>query len=204
MPHWLEEAEKFQKPPDESISRSERIQQKYTRIQENFAKYGELYLAFVQDLHGLISRVNLLPAAQRQPFGKMEGREKESKLNNRLNIFSSSRRLKRSSFWGFLPFLQSGYFKHVRVIFIYVSDTEAMADIELKENILQREMGKADLESDQAKSAKSKKFHVTCRTQMDSLSHEAALEMIDWLAFSKEIEDCNFYRQIPENRKHFH
>lgn len=73
-----------------------------------------------------------------------------------------------------------------------------MADIELKENILQREMGKADLESDQAKSAKSKKFHVTCRTQMDSLSHEAALEMIDWLAFSKEIEDCNFYRQMPK------
>jgi hypothetical protein len=203
MPHWLEEAEKSHHPANESALRAERINQRYQRIQDNFARNGRSYDAFMEDLHGLIIRVNNLPAAKRVPFGKMEGREKESKLNNHLNIFSSSKRMKRQKFLGFIPFFESSHFKHIRVVFMNISDEEGMIEIEIKENILQREVIKNDKSSKKEKTEKPEKFHVIYTFPISSLNHDTALEIIDWLAFAKEISACSFYTSVSENLKHF-
>lgn len=203
MPHWLEDAEKSHHPDNESALRAERINQRYHRIQENYAGNGKLYDSFMRDLHGLIVRVNNLPAPKRIPFGKMEGREKESKLNNHLNIFSSSKRMKRRKFWGFIPFFESSHFKHIRVVFINISDVDGMVEIELKENILQREVLKTDKSSKREKTEKPEKFHVIYTFPISSLNHDTALEIIDWLAFAKEISACSFYSSVSENLKHF-
>ncbi|MFH1119280.1 MAG: hypothetical protein V1775_05615 [Bacteroidota bacterium] len=203
MTHWLEEAEKSHHPDKESVSRAERINQRYHRIQENYASHGRLYDAFLQDLHSLIIRVNNLPASKRVPFGKMEGREKESKLNNHLNIFSSSMRMKRRQFLGFIPFFETSHFKHVRVIFLNISDEEGMIEIELKENILQREVLKTDKFAKKGKADRPEKLHVIYTFPIIALGHETALEIIDWLAFSKEISACSFYSTIEEKRKHY-
>ncbi|PKO98548.1 MAG: hypothetical protein CVU14_08200 [Bacteroidetes bacterium HGW-Bacteroidetes-9] len=203
MPHWLEEAEKSHHPEKSFLSRAERINQRYQNIQANYAKNDQQYDEFMRDLHGLIHRVNKLPASRRVPFGKMDGREKESKLNNHLNIFSSSKRLKRKKFWGFIPFFDSDHLKHIRVIFMNVSDEEGMIEIELKENILQREAIKSDKSNRKDKSENPDRLHVIYNYPISGLDHETALEIIDWLAFSKEISACSFYTSVSDKQKHF-
>lgn len=203
MPHWLEEAEQVNHPDKDSASRSERINQRYHKIQENYARHGKSYNAFMEDMHGLILRVNNLPATRRAAFGKMEGRRKESKLNNHLNIFSSSKRFKRNKYWGFLPFFESSHLKHIRVLFINISDNDGMVEIELKENIMQREVIKSDKTTKKEKTDKPEKLHVIYTFPIENLNHEIALEIIDWLAYSKGIAECAFYNTISENQKHY-
>ncbi|NTW25639.1 MAG: hypothetical protein HGA37_13150 [Lentimicrobium sp.] len=204
MPHWLEQAEESSQPQKESHSRADRISQRFNSIQENFAANGKAYIAFMEDLHGLISRVNNLPASKRVPFGKMEGREKESKLNNYLNIFSSSQRMKRKKLFSFIPFFESGHFKHIRAIYMNISHKAGMIEVEVKEYILQRKRIESDKKSSKVKAEEPDKFHVIYTFPIDDLDHETALEIIDWLAFSKEIAECNFYNTVPEDVKHYH
>lgn len=203
MPHWLEEAEKHQTPESDSLSRKERINLKYQNIQENYARYQKPYDAFVEDMHGLINRVNNLPAARRVPFGKMEGREKDSKLDNHLNIFSSSQRIRKSGIFGFLPFVKTDHYKHVRVIYLNISDKTGMMDLEIKENILMREPIRTDKAALKEKADRQHKLHVIYCLPIDALNEQLGLEIIDWLAFSKEVNDCLFFTMIPENQKHY-
>jgi len=204
MPHWLEEAEESSQPQRESLSRAERISQRFSSIQDNFAANGKAYVAFIEDMHGLISRVNNLPASRRVPFGKMEGREKESKLNNHLNIFSSSQRMKRKRLLSFIPFFESGHFKHIRAVYMNISHKAGMIEIEIKEYILQRKRLASDKNSGKVKEEEPDKFHVIYTFPINNLDHETALGIIDWLAFSKEITECGFYNSIPEEAKNYH
>jgi hypothetical protein len=203
MSHWLEEAEKKQDPQKETISRADRIKKRYLRIQENLKNNGNQFDEFTNDLQTLINRVNKLPANKNRPFRKMEGREKESKLNSHLNIFSSTRQINDQKFWDFLPFFNSNHFKHIRVLYINISAREGMCEIELKENLLKRETLISDKTNQKMKSSKSGKFHVIYTFPVSHLDHELALEIIDWLAFSKEISDCSFYNTVNEEAKHF-
>lgn len=203
MSHWLEEAEKMQNPEKEPISRSERVKKRYLKIQENVKNNGYQFGEFTKDVQTLIQRANGLPASQDKPFRKMEGREKVSKLNNHLNIFASSRRFEDRKFWDFLPFFNSDHFKHIRVLYINISGKEGMCEIELKENLMKRETLISDKSNQKVKSSKSDKFHVIYSFPISNLDHEMALEIIDWLAFSKEISDCSYYNIVNEEAKHF-
>lgn len=204
MPHWLEEAEESTQPQKVSLSRAERINQRFSSIQENFAANGKAYTAFMEDMHGLISRVNNLPASKRVPFGKMEGREKESKLNNHLNIFSSSQRMKRKKLFSFIPFFESGHFKHIRAVYMNISHKAGMIEVEIKEYILQRKRIASDKSAGKVKEEEPDKFHVIYTFPINNLDHETALGIIDWLAFSKEITECSFYNSVPEETKNYH
>jgi hypothetical protein len=203
MSHWLEEAEKKRNPQKATISRADRIKKRYLRIQENLKNNGNQFDEFTKDLHTLIDRVNKLPVNKNKPFRKMEGREKVSKLNNHLNIFASSRRHEDRKFWSFLPFINPNHFKHIRVLYINISGKEGMCEIELKENLLKRDTMISDQNSQKVKSRKSGRFHVIYTFPISHLDHELALEITDWLAFSKEISDCSFYNTVNEEAKHF-
>jgi len=202
MPHWLEEAEKNQYPESESLPLKERIQTKKLSIQENYAQFQKPYEAFIEELHELVMRVNNLPAAKRIPFGKLVGREKESKLDNHLNIFSSSQRINKSGFLGFLPFVRTNHFKHIRVLYLYISDKPGLIHIEVKENILLRDVVRTEKQGKE-KSGGHRKFHVVYYFPIEKLDHQMGLEIIDWLAFRKDVSDCLFYKLVPEDEKHF-
>lgn len=204
MPHWLEEAEESSQPRKESLSHADRISHRFNSIQENYAVNGKAYLAFMEDLHGLISRVNNLPASKRVPFGKMEGREKESKLNNYLNIFTSSQRVKSKKLFSFIPFFESGHFKHIRAVYMNISHKAGMIEVEVKEYMLQRKRLESDKKTSKVKAEDPDKFHVIYTFPIEDLKHEIALEIIDWLAFRKEIAECSFYISVPEEVKHYH
>lgn len=203
MSHWLEEAERKQNPKKENISRADRIRKRYLKIQENLKNNGDQFDEFTKDLHNLIDRVSKLPAYQNKPFRKMECREKDSKLNNHLNIFSSSRRIDDRKIWSFLPFFSSDHFKHFRVLYISISGRDGKCEIELKENFLKREALGFDKNNLKVRPSKSDKFHVIYTFPISHLDHELALEVIDWLAFAKEISDCAFYNTVTEDARHF-
>jgi len=204
MPHWLDEAERSINRHYEPGDRSARISHKYHRIQENYSHNGAAYNAFLASVNKLVERVNNLPVALRKPFGKIDSREKESKLNNHLNIFSSSMRLKKKRFLGFLPLPGAAHFKHFRVIFINISDHEGCIDIEIKERVLERERVKSDKMGSNDPYEMPNKFHVSYHVRIDDLNQTHALEIIDWLAFKKEITACSLYTMHPEEEKHFH
>jgi len=201
MPHWLEEAEKRQYAEKEVVSGADRIRNRYNKIQENVTKNGKQFDDFTKDVHELIARVNNLPDTQDRPFNRMEAREKDSKLINHLNIFSGSRRIYRRKFWGLLPFLESFRFKHLRVIFINVSGKEGMCELELKENILLRETKGIERNSKRKHFGSSGRLHVIYPFPINKLDHELALEIIDWLAFTKDIAECAFYNTVDEDLK---
>jgi hypothetical protein len=201
MPHWLEEAEKKRPADKKIVSQADRIKNRYLRIQENVAKNGKHFDDFTKDLHELVARVNSLPDIEDRPFNRMESREKDSKLINHLNIFSGSKRIIRPRFWGLLPFIDSFRFKHLRVLFINISGKDGMCEIELKENILLRETIGAERNSRRKNFGKSGRLHVIYPFPINKLDHEMALEIIDWLAFSKEIAECTFYSAVNEDLK---
>lgn len=203
MSHWLEEAEKRQAAEKDDQTRAEKLRKKIVKIEENKALYGAQYETFTKDLHQLVERAAKLADTPERPFRKMESREKDSKLSNQINIFYSSRRLSRRRWWTSLPFFNALQFKHLRVIFINLSSKAGYCEIELKENILLREaLGVARTLKNRSFS-KSGKLHLVYPFSINELNHELALEMIDWLAFVKEIKDCSFFNRIPEEEKHY-
>ncbi|MCF8303814.1 MAG: hypothetical protein K9I94_11110, partial [Bacteroidales bacterium] len=157
-----------------------------------------------------VDRVNELPFEKRKDFGKIEGRKKTSKLNNQLNIFSSSIRMKRRKKKGnILPTLKLHHYKHIRVIFVNVSRHHGYVEFELKDHILRRSRmkdsekrgNKEDKENKDRSSEDQEKFHVLYNYPMINLNEETGLEIIDWLAFKQDLTNCNFYNTIPEKSK---
>lgn len=199
MAHWLEEAEKDGHPraPGSSLQH-ERTLHKKEGILANYIKYQNQYDDFISRMHHLIDRVNNLPMTKREPFGQMEARSKDSKLNNHLNIFSSSHRLVRPGKTGMFSWFKKYHFKHIRVIYIHVPKVPGMAELEIKENYLARTAIDPKTKSGKVIKpvGKSEKLHVLFYFDMNKLSEEVALDIIDWLAFSREIEDTDFFKNI--------
>jgi len=201
MGHWLEEAEKEGRSVEPGSSlQHERTQHKKERILANYIKYKQQYDDFISRLHHLIDRVNSLPMIKREPFGQMEARAKDSKLNNHLNIFSSSRRLIRPGKTGLFSWFRKYHFKHIRVIYIHVPKEPGMAEMEIKENYLIRTAlnSKSKTKKSIKPSGTSEKLHVLFYIGMDNLSNEVALDIIDWLAFSRELEETTFFKNLND------
>jgi len=203
MSHWLEEAEKaghFIKPG--SSLQHERIRHKRERILINYMSNKRLYDDFVSVMYQLIDRVNNLAPEKREPFGLMDARSKDSKLNNHLNIFSTSRRVIRHGRKGIIAWFKKYHFKHYRVMYINVSKTPGKVEIELKENYLARTILSSRRKNGKMKpTGRAERLHVLFYIDMTSLDQEFALEIIDWLAFAKELEDTTFSKSITDKDK---
>lgn len=214
MSHWLEEAERHKHRKQRGSTRlHEKIYRKREEIQNNYHENREAYESFVFKLYEFVDRVNELPFEKRKDFGKIDSRQKTSKLDNRLNIFSSSIRMKRRKKKGLLPMqmLKLHHYKHIRVIFVNVSRHYGYIEMELKDHVLRRSRmkdsekrgNKEDKENKDHESGDQEKFHVLFNFPMNKLNEEISLEIIDWLAFKQDLGKCNFYTMIPEKNKVF-
>lgn len=197
MGHWLEEAEKngHSIEPGSSLQH-ERALHKKENILANYLNFKQQYDDFVSKINHLIERVNNLPMIKRETFGQMEARSKDSKLDNNLNIFSSSRRIIRSGKISIFSWFKKYHFKHIRVVYIHVSKVSGKAEMEFKENYLVRTTldPKNKSRKDIKPAGTSKKLHVLLYIDMNNLNNEVALDIIDWLSFSRELEDTTFFK----------
>jgi hypothetical protein len=203
MTHWLEEAEKtgHSIKPGSSLQ-YERIRHKKERILINYMSNKRLYDDFISLMYHLIDRVNNLSPEKREPFELMDARSKDSKLNNHLNIFSTSRRVIRHGRTSILAWFKKYRFKHYRVMYINVSKVPGKVELEFKENYLIRTVLGSRKKNEKMKPAgHADRLHVLYYIDMSNLDQELALEMIDWLAFAKELENTSFSKVIADKDK---
>lgn len=194
MGHWLDDIESQEKKKSRSASSSARVQDKKFRIQQNYEKNKKLYDGFIEKLNELVDRVNELPVEHREVFGKISSKEKQSKLDNKLHYFSSSRRKTKVQFKNLLRPLSNVHFKHVRLIYFNVAKIMDKVEIEIKEDLLEkkRKDGKLDTDLDKHKSKKPREedregFHNVYYYDMNLLTDELAYKIIDWLAFHEDL-----------------
>ncbi|MDO9512238.1 MAG: hypothetical protein Q7J34_10805 [Bacteroidales bacterium] len=188
MADWLDEAENKAKRGERSGSDSERIRIKKDRITENYIQIQKEYDSFVTEVLNLIERVNNLPEADRKGFGKLEGKRKDSKLNNHLLIFSSSRRIEGKPGSGILNYFFPKHVKHVRVIYLSVSKYPGKCSIEVKESFLERKRMRNDA-SNSSPRKDQEGYHHLLQIGVEELTHPFSRSLIDFLAFKKKIEE---------------
>jgi hypothetical protein len=219
MTNWLEDAEQRQEHRLERSQRYvEKIQQKKNFIKTNYLKNAKEYEHFISVVNNLTDRVNALPLNDRQPFKKIHINTKKSKLDNKLNILSSSKRLEKRKNSIILPFFKEEHYKHIRVLYVCVSDNADMADIEIKETQLMREKLKQKSKPEKKIAGMSvrsrqrhhqidepaeERLHVLYSFPISGLNEKIAMEIIEWLAFRKELQDISIYNEIEENDKKF-
>lgn len=207
MGHWLEDIEnKQRRSKQHSRSFKKKISDKKRLIRENYEKNGALFDGFIQTMFELINRVNDLPDEHREPFRKLNAYAKKSKLDNHLHYFYSSRREQKQEF-SLLLWLKPSHAKHIRVVYIFVSKHDGFANFEIKENYLirRRESGdEKDKKKSHEKSERSKdRVHVIYPFAMEKLNRDIALQIIDWLVFSKQLHELPFWTDVPIDEKQF-
>lgn len=195
MSHWLDEIERLESRKHRSASDSARIQDKKFRIGQNYEKNREAYDGFMIKLHGLVERVNNLPMEYREVFGKISSREKDSKLDNHLHFFSSSRRIQKLQFKSFLQPLKNVHYKHIRVIYFNVAKIMDKVEVEILEEFLEKKRrdGKIIPEHELGKGHKKPesdhdKYHEIFYYDIQKLDEALAYSIIDWLAFKDNVE----------------
>jgi hypothetical protein len=195
VPHWLDEIERKERRKHRSASDSARIQDKKFRIQQNYEKNHLIYDGFMEKLQGLIDRVNNLPMEYREVFGKITSKQKDSKLENHLHYFSSSRRIQKMQFKSLLRPLKNVHFKHVRIIYFNVAKVIDKVEVEVLEEFLEKKRrdGKVIPEHESGKGfqkpqSENDKFHEIYYYDMDKLNEEFAYQIIDWLAYRENLE----------------
>jgi len=193
--HWLEDIEHHESRKHGRASDSARIQDKKFRIQQNYAKNKDVYDGFIARLHGLVDRVNSLPMEYREEFGKINFKEKESKLNNQLKYFSSSRRTQKMEFKGFMNPLKNVHYKHVRIIYFNIAKLMDKVEVEIREEFLEKKRrdGKVVPEHENPREfhkpqSEKDKFHEIYYYEMDRLTDDLAYRILDWLAFKQNVD----------------
>lgn len=168
----------------------------------NYMSNKRLYDDFVSLMYQLVDRVNLLSPEKRESFGLVDARSKDSKLNNQLNIFSTSRRVIRHGRTNVFAWFKKYRFKHYRVMYINVSKVPGKAEIEFKENYLIRTVLSSRKTKGKTKPAgHADRLHVLYYMDIAILNQELALEIIDWLAFAKEFDETSFSKEISDKDK---
>jgi hypothetical protein len=194
MAHWLDDIERQESRKKGSSSGSARVQDKKFRIQQNYQKNKEIYEGFISKLQILVERVNNLPVEYREVFGKLNAKQKESKLDNHLSYFSSSRRTEKTEFKNILRPFKTIHFKHVRVIFFNVAKHLDKVEVEIYEELLEKKRrdGQVVAEHENPKDfhkphSERDKFHEIYYYEMGKLDDNLALKIIDWLVFREEV-----------------
>ena len=197
MAHWLEEIERVESRKNRSARDSARIQDKIFRIKQNYEKNEKVYEGFINKLNSLIERVNNLPMEHREEFGKINTRFKETRLDNKLNYYSSSRRVERMEFRGILHPLKNVHYKHVRVIFFNVAKIMDKVEVEIREELLEKkrrdgqeipDTPSAHHHSHKPSGESDDRFHQIYYYDMSRLTDDFAFKIIDWLAFHEEVQ----------------
>ena len=193
--HWLDDLERQEARKHRSASESARIQDKKFRIQQNYDKNHEIYDGFVGKLDSLVERVNNLPMEHREVFGKITGRVKDSKLENHLHFFSSSRRTQKIQFKDILHPFKNIHFKHVRVIYFNVAKLMDKVEVEIYEELLEKKRHDGqiipeneDPHQNHKPHSEKGKFHEIYYYEMSKLKDDLAIKIIDWLAFHEEVQ----------------
>lgn len=195
MGHWLEDIERQESRKHRSARDSARIQDKIFRIAQNYEKNRDLYDSFIDKMNNLTERVNNLPMEYREDFNKIKAQSKESKLNNHLHYFSSSRRHYKMEFRGLFNPLKNIHYKHVRLIYFNVAKVMDKVEVEIREEYLEKKRRDGQVIPEEGERNKSRKpsaiendkFHQIYYYDMEKLTPELALKIIDWLAFKEEL-----------------
>ena len=202
MAHWLDEIERRESRKKGSGSGSARVQDKKFRIQQNYNKNKEIYHGFLDKLQDLVNRVNNLPIEYREEFGKINLHQKDTRLDNHLSYFSSSRRIEKVGFKSLLQPFKTVHFKHVRVIYFNIAKLMDKVEVELYEELLEKKRrdGKVIPEYENpghsVKPHSDKdKFHQIFYYDMSKLDEELAISIIDWLVFREEVNHVPIVHQ---------
>ncbi len=194
MAHWLDEIERRESRRRGSGSSSARVQDKKFRIKQNYEKNKEIYESFMSNMMTLVSRVNSLPIEYREVFGKINSHRKDTRLDNHLTYFSGSTSIQKTRFKGLLSPFKSVHYKHVRVIYFNVAKHMDKVEVEIYEELLEKKRrdGKVvpeheDPHASHKPHAGRDKFHEIYYYEMDKLTEELALQIIDWLTFREEV-----------------
>lgn len=200
MTHWLEEAEreeqlKKQRPSHESA----KIQDKIFRINNNYEANKEKYEKFIEMFHDLCERANQLPAEKREPWNHIEVKPKESKLNNHLVTFSTDERLEKLVTISRFPFFKRQHFKHIRHIYFTISKEMGKCEIEVKDDYLAKTRLNLDdgKDTDKPTSDGFQRVNVIFLYEINDLSKDIALKILDWLAFKADL------KSLPFGEEHF-
>jgi len=194
MTHWLDEIERQESRRKGSASGSARVQDKKFRIQQNYIKNKDIYEGFIGKLQSLVNRVNNLPLEYREIFGKINEQQKDSRLDNHLSLFSSSRRTEKTEFKSLLNPFKTVHYKHVRVIYFNVAKLMDKIEVEIYEELLEKKRHDGQVipehesphHSHKPHSEKDK-FHEIYYYEMGKLTDELATKIIDWLAFHENV-----------------
>ena len=203
MTNWLEEAEQESFRKTEKKRRDAGFLDRKMRIEENYKNNKNEYNSFIKTLNELIGRVNRLPLKQKQPFGNINLKVKDSKFNNQLNIYSSSKRYEKQvlkkTFYrllegAFTRLFVPSHFKHVRVVYVSVSSQSGKIGLEVKETSMLKSKVIVDKElvKKHDKYSDKNRFHEYFHYDIDKLNKEFAMQIVDWLAFKKELKDLQF------------
>jgi hypothetical protein len=195
MTHWLEEAEKkYQEIINPPKVDKKKIEKKRSEILENYKEYGEIYDGFIQQFFNLCQRANNLPPEARIPWGLIEAKSKENKLDNHLAWFASRYRFEKRVPTKTFPFIKTRHYKQVRKIMISVSRTRGMANIEVYENFLAKTRMKSNDESDHEDFLNDgfERIHNIYHHEINKLDRELALKLLDWLTFREETASLPF------------
>ena len=192
--HWFDEIERQESRRKGSASNSARVQDKKFRIQQNYQKNKEIYEGFIGMLQSLAKRVNNLPLEYREIFGKINEKVKDTRLDNHLSYFSSSRRIEKTEFKSILHPFKTIHYKHVRVIYFNIAKIIDKVEVEIYEEFLEKKRHDGQIIPEHEDSHLSHKphsdkdkFHEIYYYEMDKLTKELATKIIDWLAFHEEV-----------------
>jgi hypothetical protein len=192
--HWLDEIERQESRKRRSASSSARVQDKKFRIQQNYTKNKDLYDGFIAKLQNLVNRVNDLPLEHREVFGKINSKLKDTRLDNHLCYFSSSRRIEKTIFKNILHPFKTIHYKHVRVIYFNIAKLLDKVEVEIYEELLEKKRHDGQIIAEHENPHQSHKphsergkFHEIYYYDMTSLTEDLALKIIDWLAFHEEV-----------------
>lgn len=192
MSDWLESAENKKDQKDSRSVFRKRLEEKKFLVGKNYEENGQKYEEFIADLKTLVKRANGLPEKEREPYGKINTKTRENRLNNHYYLFGSSRREEKREFnRGFKRLFKKSHFKYIRVIYFTVSSHKGLADIEIKERAMRRQ--KISSDDDKKHSGSSHKVSRIFRYDIEKMDQELAREVLDWLAFKIERDKMSFH-----------
>lgn len=179
MGHWLEEIEnQAEKQHNNSEKAHNRIEERKQKVILNYEANKTVYDSFIAEMNSFVDRVNKLPEDQRVDFEEIDRKYKSTIFNNKLNIYSSSKRVEIRKRRGLLRGYKNYRYKYIRVIYFSIAKEYGKVEIEIKEKYLPKGHRKTH------KAGTIKKLF---KSNFSVLTHELCLELIDWLAFKDEI-----------------
>jgi hypothetical protein len=198
MSNWIEEAENKNRPSAGSEVLKGKIRKRKAAVRQNFEANKLAYESFINELRHLVDRVNNLPIEHRREFGKIKLNAKKSKLDNGLYYITSSRSVKKRIFISLTSLFNKSDFKNIRAGYFTISRHEGMTDVEIKENLLLKVRMKSNSGNERVMKLKKKDWgrrNKLFRMNMERLNNDLAMEIIDWIAFKREMEEISFFTE---------